>query len=67
MRIILPQVNQFTRDLTMALNRAFGSIISKDEAASRIMLLDANGVAWEVTVDTSGNLQTAVNTGKTRV
>lgn len=50
-----------------AIRRALLNVVSSNEAVSRIMLLDANGVAWEVTVDTSGNLHTAVNAGKTRV
>lgn len=67
MIVTFPQINQFTRDLQNVLTRAFSSVVSKDEAVTRIMLLDSNNVAWEVTVDTSGNLHTAVNAGKTRV
>ena len=50
-----------------AIRRAFLSVVSKDEATNRILLRDADGVTWEVTVDTSGNLQTAVNDGKSRL
>lgn len=66
MNVIFPQINQYTRDISAVLTRAFASVVSKDEAVQRIMLRDANGVAWEVTVDTSGNLQTAKNDGKSR-
>lgn len=50
-----------------AIRQAFINVVSTNEAVSRIMLRDADGVVWEVTVDTSGNLQTAVNDGKSRL
>jgi len=50
-----------------AIRRAFVSVVSTNEAVSRIMLRDADGVTWEVTVNTSGNLLTAVNDGKSRL
>lgn len=50
-----------------AIRRAFINVVTSDEAVQRIMLRDADGIVWEVTVDTSGNLQTTVNTGKSRV
>lgn len=50
-----------------AIRRAFVNVVSTSEAVSRIMLRDADGVVWEVTIDTSGNLQTAVNDGKSRI
>lgn len=50
-----------------AVRRAFLSVVSKDEAVGRIMLRAPNGKVWEVTVDNSGNLQTAVNDGKSRI
>lgn len=50
-----------------AIRRAFVNVVSTGEAVSRIMLRDADGVVWEVTIDTSGNLQTAVNDGKSRI
>lgn len=50
-----------------AIKRAFIPVVSSDEATNRIMLLSPDGKAWEITIDNSGNLQTAVNTGKSRV
>lgn len=40
--------------------------ISKNEAVSRVLLQAPNGNVYEVTVDNSGNLTTALNDGKTR-
>jgi hypothetical protein len=50
-----------------AIKRGFLNVVSTNEAVGRILLRDSNGVVWEVTVDTSGNLQTAVNDGKSRL
>lgn len=50
-----------------AIRRAFVNVVSSNEAVQRILLRDSDGIVWEVTVDTSGNLQTAVNDGKSRV
>lgn len=40
--------------------------VSKNEATSRILLTAPDGSTYEVTVDNSGNLTTALNDGKTR-
>lgn len=40
--------------------------VSKNEATARILLTAPNGSVYEVTVDNSGNLTTALNDGKTR-
>lgn len=50
-----------------AIRRAFVNVVSTNEAVKRIMLRDDNGVVWEVTVDISGTLTTAVNDGKSRL
>ena len=50
-----------------AIRRGFINVVSTNEAVGRILLRDSAGVVWEVTVDTSGNLQTAVNDGKSRL
>ena len=42
-----------------AIKRAFLFTVSKTEAVESILLQDSDGVVWKVTVDTSGNLQTA--------
>lgn len=66
----IPPANPNGAFLQMALDavrRAFLTVVSKDEAVGRLLLRDTNGVVWEVTVDTSGNLQTAVNDGKSRL
>lgn len=48
------------------LKRTFLPVVSKNEATSRILLTAPNGDVYEVTVDNSGNLTTALNDGKTR-
>ena len=55
---------QFLQFCLDAIRRAFINVVATNEAVPRIMLRDANGVAWEVTIDTSGNLHTAKNDGK---
>lgn len=42
-----------------AIKRAFLFTVSKTEAVESVLLQDADGGVWKVTVDTSGNLQTA--------
>lgn len=54
--------NQFTS----ALKKALLPVVSKDEAVTRILLRAPDGTTYEVTVDNSGNLVTAVNDGKSR-
>ena len=66
----IPPANPSGAFLQLALDavrRAFLTVVSKDEAVGRLLLRDTAGVVWEVTVDTSGNLQTAVNDGKSRL
>ncbi len=50
-----------------AIRRSFIPVVSQDEAAPRILLQAPNGTVYAVTVDNTGALQTAVNTGKTRL
>jgi hypothetical protein len=49
-----------------ALRRAFQPAVSQSEATPRLLLQAPNGTIYEVTVDDTGTLQTAVNDGKTR-
>lgn len=63
-----PNINAgFIQQAFDAIRRSFINVVSTNEAVSRIMLRDADGVVWEVTIDTSGNLQTTVNDGKSRI
>lgn len=48
------------------IRRTFVPVVSKDEAVPRIFLSAPNGSVYEVTVNNSGNLTTALNDGKTR-
>jgi hypothetical protein len=48
------------------IRKAFIPLVSKDEAVARLLLRAPNGTIYEVTVDNSGTLQTAVNDGKDR-
>ena len=49
------------------IRRALIPVVATDQAANRILLQSPNGTVYEVTVDNSGNLHTAVNSGKTRI
>jgi hypothetical protein len=63
-----PGYNQFNLSQAFDLiRRAFIPVVSQDEAAPRVLLQAPNGTVYEVTVDNTGTLQTAVNTGKTRI
>lgn len=42
-----------------AIKRAFTFVVGKSEAVESVLLQDSDGAVWKVTVDTSGNLQTA--------
>ena len=48
------------------LRRAFQPAVSQSEATPRLLLQAPNGTIYEVTVNNSGVLQTAINDGKTR-
>lgn len=50
-----------------SIKRSMLSAVSKDEAAPRILLQAPNGKVWQVTVNNSGVLTTAVNDGKDRI
>jgi len=41
------------------IRRAFGLVPSSQSAVGFLLLQDDDGIVWKVTVDTSGNLQTA--------
>lgn len=49
------------------IRRSFIPVVSQDEASPRILLQAPNGTVYEVTVDNTGALQTAINSGKTRI
>ena len=49
-----------------ALRRAFQPAVSQSEASPRLLLQAPNGTIYEVTVNNSGVLQTAINDGKDR-
>jgi hypothetical protein len=57
----------FLQQFVDTIRRAMIPAVSKDEATSRILLQSPNGAVYSVTVDNSGNLQTALNDGKSRV
>lgn len=45
---------------------AFNSVVSKDEAAPRVLLTDANGQVWALSVTTAGVATTTTISGKVR-
>lgn len=49
------------------IRRAFVNVVSTQEAVHRILLRSPSGTIYEITVSDSGVVQTAVNSGKTRV
>jgi hypothetical protein len=61
------QLQPFLQQLVDTIRRAMIPVVSKDEATPRILLQSPNGSVYSVTVDNSGNLQTALNDGKSRV
>jgi hypothetical protein len=62
-----PQYNSGVfNQLIDALRRGFAPVVTQSEAAPRLLLQAPNGTIYEVTVDNSGTLQTAINDGKTR-
>jgi hypothetical protein len=72
MNIILPppppQYNPylFTQAFD-AIKRAMLPVVSKDEAAPRVLLQSPDGTVWEITVSNAGVVTAAVNSGKTRL
>lgn len=66
MRIVLPPPSSSMGVILDTIRRALIPAISQDEAAPRLLLRAPNGTTYEVTVDNSGTLQTAVNDGNTR-
>lgn len=66
MRIVLPPPSSPMGVILDTIRRALIPVISQDEAAPRLLLRAPDGRTYEVTVDNSGTLQTAVNDGNTR-
>ncbi|CAB5170388.1 hypothetical protein UFOVP155_21 [uncultured Caudovirales phage] len=58
---------QFFQQVLDTLRKSFLSVVSKDEASPRVLLLAPNGQVYSVTVDNSGTLQTELNDGKSRI
>jgi len=55
----------FTRAFA-ALDRILGVCVTRQEAVDSVLLQDADGAVWKVTVDTGGNLvTTSVPLGQT--
>lgn len=50
-----------------AIRRAILPAISKDEATPRVLLQAPNGKVYELTVDNTGTLTTALNDGKSHI
>lgn len=66
MNINLPPASGALGTIVDAIRRAFIPAVSINEAAPRILLRSPDGATWEVTVDNSGTLTTALNSGKSR-
>ena len=52
--------------LIHALRAAFASVVSKDEAVSRILLQDTAAQIWQVGITTTGTVTTTTISGKSR-
>jgi hypothetical protein len=68
MRVTLPappgHVSQgYMTQFLQQLARAFGRVVTTDEAVHRVILLAPDGSSWNVTVDNAGLLSTPQNTG----
>lgn len=71
-RLILPVPPQSYNSNTFAqafdaIRRAVQPLISKDEAAPRLLLRSPDGTVYEVTVSNAGVLSTTVNSGNSGV
>ena len=66
MNVQLPPASGSLGIIVDAIRRAFITAVSINEAAPRILLRSPDGATWEVTVDNSGTLTTAPNSGKSR-
>ncbi len=67
MNIDLPPVGPNAMvQLIQALRRAFTSVVSKDEAVSRLLISDSSMQIWEVAITTSGAVTTTTFSGKNR-
>ena len=69
MIINLPQApggNPVWAHILDTIRRAFGPVVSQDEAAARILLRSPNGTIYSLTVDDAGTPATVVIDGKTR-
>ena len=66
MNVQLPPASGALGIIVDAIRRAFIPVVSFNEAAPRILLRSPDGATWEVTVDNSGTLTTAPNSGKSR-
>ena len=49
-----------------SISNAFGGVLSKDEGAPRVLLTDADGQVWAITVTTLGVVTTTTVSGKDR-
>lgn len=72
MIVFLPQPpngpdQPFFLQMGETIRRAFMGVVSQNEAAQRIMLRSPDGSVYEVTVDNTGTLQTALQDGKSRI
>ena len=61
MRVALPNV--VSESLIQAIRRAFIPVVSKDEAAPRLLLQAPNGTVYQVTVTDGGSLSVATHDG----
>lgn len=52
--------------LIIALRSAFASVVSKDEAVSRILMSDENSQTWQIAITTTGVVTTTTISGKNR-
>lgn len=48
------------------ISRAFQSVISKNEATPRVLLMDADEQVWAVSITTTGTVTTTTISGKDR-
>jgi hypothetical protein len=57
----------FLQQFVDTIRRAMIPVVSKDEAAARILLQSPNGSVYSITVSNTGTVTATLNDGKSRV
>jgi hypothetical protein len=61
-----PELPPFFTQFLQVLKDTFLTVVSKDQAVSRILLQAPNGKVYSITVSNTGTVTSTLNTGKDR-